>query len=452
MNEHSRGLRIGLLAFLGLVAFAPTLRLPFQFDDHAYLETNPYLRRWDWPALKHDLLPGREGPQDFYYRPLQTLVNRLQFSAVGLKPWSYHLTNLIFHIGNAILLTELLLILGISPLAVLAAGALFVVHPIIVSELLMVSGLPEIMCFFFSLAALLALIRQDRPPAWAWIFYALALLSKESSLAVPVYYAILCRLFLRPAGENRRASWRLLIAVTLVYLGWRAWALGLAGISIPLRTLPFFFLGRLPVILLRYAALILFPWNLHAYRLIPAVRPLWIFELAPLAIGAYAVWGKSAWTRFSLLWGFAAFIPKIPLLISGHYMLDHWAYPALPALLVPLGILLARGWESARMIRRRGATVACSVFLSFFIFSAQFHTRVRSNDEKNYRWSLRFTRATPILFNLGLICLKTGRAVEAVSYIEPVQRLYPDDPNIRHALADAYVLAGRTADAHRLLK
>jgi hypothetical protein len=438
-----------LLTFLALVAFAPTLRLPFQFDDHAYIESNPNLRRWDLTSLSHDFHPALEGPQGFYFRPLQTFVNRLQYSAVGLNPWLYHFTNLIFHAGNAILLTELLLLLGFSSLAALVAGALFAVHPIIVSELLMVSGLPEIMCFFFSLAALLMLLRRDRL-LWVGIFYILALLSKESALAVPLYYGIIC--LFRPQKEDNRTSWITLIAITLAYLLWRTLALGMAGISRSILPWPSFILCRLPVIFFRYTTLILFPWNLHAYRLIPAMSPLWAYIFAALAVAVYIAKGKPAWAKFCILWGLAAFIPKIPLLFSGQYMLDHWAYPALPAVLLPIGILLARGWESKSAFWRKAATVACTCFLCFFIFSAQFHTLMRADDEKNYRWSLRFTRATPILFNLGLICLKTGRAAEAVSYMEPIEALYPEDPNIRHALVDAYILAGRPTDAQRLVK
>jgi hypothetical protein len=434
MDDRARWLHPALLTFLGLVAFAPTLRGPFQFDDHAYIETNPYLRRWDGTALGHDFHPGPESPQGTYFRPLQTFVNRIQYSAVGLNPGAYHLTNLLLHIGNAVLLTELLLLAGFSSLAALAAGSLFAVHPIIISELLMVSGLPEIMCFFFTLAALWMLIRRDRL-IWAGIFYILALLSKESALAVPLYYGIL-RQF-QPGKKDDRASWVTLIGITLVYLLMRVSALGMEGISGSILPGPSFFLRRLPVVFFRYVMLIVFPWNLHAYRLIPAIHPLWAYGLALVATGVYIAMGKPAWARLCLFWGLAAMIPKIPLLVNGQYMLDHWAYPALPAILLPIGISLARGWESDHVFRQRGATVVCAGLLCFFIFSDRFHALVRADDEKNYRWSLRFTRATPILFNLGLLCLKSGRAAEAITYLEPVQALYPDDPNIRHALADA---------------
>jgi hypothetical protein len=444
MDQRTRWLRNSLVVFLGFVAFAPTLRLGFQFDDHEYIESNLSLRQWDIAALKQDFLPGNQGPRGFYYRPLQSLLNRLQYTLWGLHPFGYHLTNLIVHLGNAVLVMELLIALSLSSWAAVATGSLFAVHPIIVSELMMVSGIPEIMGLFFSLLCLLLLLKKDRDAtSLAALSYALALLSKESALAVPFYFALLDGF--RSINPRRKRQWIVLLLLTTAYLVWHAHALGMPDVSLPARTLAAFFFSRLPVILYRYAGLVLFPWNLHAYRLIPGLNPLGAYGAVCLLIWGYAAGGKPSWARFCAVWGLISFIPKIPLLATGHYMLEHWAYPALPAVLLPLSVAFTRGWLSGKTAWRWTALAAFSFLLCFYIFSAQFHTAVRATDEKNYRWSLRFTRATPVLFNLGLICLKSGRAAEAVSYIEPVQALYPDDVNIRHALADAYVRAGRTA-------
>jgi hypothetical protein len=441
-----RQLRISLVVFLGFVAFAPTLRLGFQFDDHDYIESNLSLRHWDIPALKHDFLPGTRGPQEFYYRPLQSLLNRLLYSAWGLNPFGYHLTNLILHIGNAVLVMELLLALSLSPWAAVATGSLFAVHPIIVSELMMVSGIPEIMSFFFSLLCLLLLLKKEGfTTPLAALSYALALLSKESALGVPFYFALLDGF--QSGNPRRMRQWMMLLLLTAVYLAWRTFALGMPNVSLSVNALPAFFFGRLPVILYRYAGLVLFPWNLHAYRLIPYINPLWAYGTAGLLIWGYAAGGKASWARFCAAWGLISFLPKIPLLATGHYMLEHWAYPALPAILLLLSLAFTRGWLSGKTAWRWTATAAFSLLLCFYIFSAQFHTAVRATDEKNYRWSLRFTRATPVLFNLGLLCLRTGRAAEAVQYIEPVHVLYPEDQNITRALAAAESRAGRKADA-----
>ena len=439
-------MRISLVVFLGSVAFSPTLRLGFQFDDHAYIESNLSLRQWDVSAFKHDFLPDAGEPQEFYYRPLQSLINRLQYSAWGLHPFGYHLTNLILHIGNAVLLMELLIALSFSPWAVVAAGSLFAVHPIIVSELMMVSGIPEIMGLFFSLLCLLLLLKKERFATMLAAFsYALALLSKESSLAVPFYFVLIDGF--RSINPQRRRQWRMLLLLTASYLAWRTLAMGMPNLSLSAHALPIFLFGRLPVILCRYAGLVLFPWNLHAYRFIPGTNPLWAYGAAGLLMGGYAAGGKPSWARFCAAWGLISILPKIPLLATGHYMLEHWTYPALPAVLLPLSLAFTRGWVSGKDLWRWTATAGFSLLLCFYIFSAQFHTAVRATDEQNYRWSLRFTRATPLLFNLGLLCLKTGRAAEAVQYIAPVHALYPEDPDITRAFAAAKARAGRVGNA-----
>jgi hypothetical protein len=243
-----------------------------------------------------------------------------------------------------------------------------------------------------------------------------------------------------------------MVTVTVLYVGMRFWALGLMGMLGVSKTVPAFPfpLGKFPMLLLRYVGLLLFPWPLYAYRLIPTIHPLLAF--GGMAVLLSAMFFDTPWVRFCITWFIAALIPKIPLLATGYYMLDHWAYPALPAVLLPIGLGLTRGWLSNEIHWRRTATAVFGILLCLCIFSDQFHTIVRGTDEKNYRWSLRFTRATPILFNLGLICLRTRREAEAITYLEPVHALYPEDPNITRALIDAYLQGGRPEEGRRLLK
>jgi hypothetical protein len=447
----TRWLRSSLIVFLGFVAFSPILHLGFQLDDHVTIESNPAIRRWDRQALKEDFFPNREDSQNIYYRPMQSFMNRLQYTLWKLHPAGYHLTNLLLHIANAILVAELLVQLSWPSWTALAAGSLFAVHPIIVSELLMVSGIPEIMSFFFSLAALLLLLqKKSAAVCLGMISYGLALLSKESAFAVPLYFLLLC--WARRTRDGVLQRMLGLLIITSAYVLLRAWGLGstgLYGLDFPIQTSLLFLIGRFPSILLRYVGLILFPWHLHSYRLIPEMNPFWAYGAGLLLCAAYSAGKKPVWTLFCVLWFVLSFVPKIPLMVTGHYMLEHWAYPGLLAVLLPISVALTKGWHSPEPIRQKSATGLFIVMLCGCIFSAQFHAAMRATDERNYRWSLRFTRASPLLFNLGLICLRTGRAAEAVTYIEPVQALYPDDENIRSALATAYARSGRTAEPRR---
>lgn len=434
----SVGKRALLLTVLGLTAFWPVLRLGFQLDDHVTIETNPQLRHWSAATLRDDFHPTRRSADDLYYRPLQSLVNRLEYTAWGLRPLGYHLVNLMLHIANAALQCELLLAVGCPPLAATVACALFVVHPIIISELMMASGLPELLSFFFCLWALLALLRPGRTAALLGLgAYALALLAKESALALPLYYPLLTWVRGNSAFSQRR--WIGTIGVTLAFLGLRAWGLGGVGLMLSTAHAPWLLVTRVPVALLRYVLLAAVPWPLHTYRLIPAWNPLWAWGVAVFAVALYSRAQKPRWATACALWALLAFLPKLPLLATGYYMLEHWLYPALIAGLIPVGLLFVRAYRSESRWTQRVAAGGFVGLLAVGIGLSQFYAAVRGTDEQNYRWSLRYTSATPLLFNLGLICLKTRRYAEAARYIAPVYTLYPNDPNI----AQAYALAIR---------
>src|ERR1051326_7490709 len=126
-----------IIVCLALSAYWPVMRLGFFWDDHVMIEANPALREWSGQTIKHDFTTDVfDGHGDPYYRPAQTLLDRLDYTVWGLRPFGYHLTNWIGHALNAVLLMELAIALGLGNLAALLAGCLFAVHPIPVEELM----------------------------------------------------------------------------------------------------------------------------------------------------------------------------------------------------------------------------------------------------------------------------------------------------------------------------
>src|SRR3989338_8816354 len=116
MRRLSRRYQL-MIGVLALTAYAPTLRMGFLWDDHVMIEANPALHQWSWQNLKHDFTTDVFDHQgDPYYRPAQTLMNRLDYTLWGARPVGFHLTNLLFHLANALLIAELVLALGVLPL------------------------------------------------------------------------------------------------------------------------------------------------------------------------------------------------------------------------------------------------------------------------------------------------------------------------------------------------
>src|SRR6266446_1617178 len=99
-----------VLLVLGLTAYAPVLQVGFLWDDHVLIEENPYIRSWSLDNLRHDFSTTvSNGIGDAgYLRPAVTWSNRLDYSMWKLHPSGYHATSLALHLGNTLLLYELL--------------------------------------------------------------------------------------------------------------------------------------------------------------------------------------------------------------------------------------------------------------------------------------------------------------------------------------------------------
>jgi hypothetical protein len=152
-----------------------------------------------------------------YYRPLAFLSHALDWTIWGLNPVGFHLTSVVLHALNAVLV--FVIARRLVGQAALVAMLLFAVHPASHEAVYWVAARFDLLATAFVLLAIV-LLWSDRPLAVAGgvASYAAALLCKESALALPVLAAAL------DVFVHRR-DWRAvirrlapLVLVTLAYL------------------------------------------------------------------------------------------------------------------------------------------------------------------------------------------------------------------------------------------
>ena len=438
-SSTRRRLAILLLAF---AAYWPVLRLGFLWDDHTMIENNPAIRHWSANALRHDFTTDAfEGQGDPYYRPLMTIANRVDYTLWGLHPAGYHVTNLLAHAGNGLLIDAFLIALGFSPLIALYGATLFVVHPIGVEQLMIIAGRAELFGFLLTLATILLLMR-DRTASCigACVTFTLGLFSKESVIITPLLAAAV--FYFKRGSWDRYLRIIPLILIAIPYLWIRTKVVGPAVAGVPAWTLTLFFVKAFPAVLLRYAALILVPWHLHSHRLMPHLSRAWPLFLALWVGGfAYALRANRRTMALCLFWFVICFLPKTPGMFHGNFMLDHWAYPAAIAILLPLALAFER-WSAIPYV----------VALVILALLVHLNVVLRGTDERMYRWALRFTNSHPLQANLGALLLQENRPSEAIPFLENVYALYPENSSNTNALAEAYWLNGDHARAIAVLK
>lgn len=212
------------IALLVLVAFHGVLENGFvRWDDQHYVTENTLIQL----ASRADLVRLLTQPYYWSYIPVTMLSHAADYALWGLNPRGHHLTGLLLHAANAVLmfvLSRRLLgkLLGITrqPVVVTVASVfaalLFALHPLRVESVSWVSDRKDLLCAFFLFLTLLAYINWreagDRGRGWralAAIFYLLALLSKASAVTMPFVIAGL-DLVLWERGTGRERLSRLL--------------------------------------------------------------------------------------------------------------------------------------------------------------------------------------------------------------------------------------------------
>src|SRR5262245_43475173 len=192
----------GLVALITFVVFSPALRNGFvNWDDFETIVENQNFRGFTWTHLRWMFTTFHMG----HYQPLSWVTFGLDYWLWGMKPFGYHLTNILLHTANAVLFYFLSLRLleiaaPISSVVVrnLAAGFsafVFAVHPLRVESVVWATERRDVLSGFFLLLTVLSYLKAvslevDKRSWQRWIaatvgLYFFSLLSKASGMTLP---------------------------------------------------------------------------------------------------------------------------------------------------------------------------------------------------------------------------------------------------------------------------
>lgn len=215
-----------LLSLLAIVPYLNTLNNGFVYDDKPTIVNNTLIKEL------HNL-PTLFDKEDYFdlsgemtYRPVVTFSYFIDYSMFGVKPWGYHLTNIVLHVINGALLYIFLTLLFYPPMVTnerlltnhpLLISLLFVTHPVLTEAINTISFREDLLVFLFYLATLniYILLRQNLTShkslsinllyLLSCITYLLALFSKEMAATLPLI--IYCyEWVLRDKKKERSAS------------------------------------------------------------------------------------------------------------------------------------------------------------------------------------------------------------------------------------------------------
>jgi len=187
---------ISLILIISIAIYSNTLKNGFVYDDEFTIVNNTLIKNFS-NISKLFTKEYFTTSAEMSYRPVVTSTYFIDYALYGLKPWGYHLTNLILHaINGVILYIFLTLLITHHSSLITLISLLFITHPVLTEAVNAISFREDLLCFLFFISALILYISLKaqssklKATTFSYIlsclFYFLALLSKEMAITFPL--------------------------------------------------------------------------------------------------------------------------------------------------------------------------------------------------------------------------------------------------------------------------
>lgn len=406
----------------------PMAAFGFAWDDHGYVVRNYPIQD---PVSLKSLLWCLTAFAEANWHPMTWLALHLQFQLFGLNPGGYHVTNLLLHIANTLLLYALLYRTTRAVGKSLFVAALFSVHPLHIESVAWISEIKDVLSTFFFLLTLHAYASYARRPGlWRYslvgILLALGLASKPMLVTAPFVMLLLDYWPLGrwiggpeaafPGADRQRYAARRLILEKLPFLAMAGVVCVLTflaqregGAVSSLSAVPMLLrIGNVANSYILYIWRMAWPWPLSFFYPYTSV-PFWKFILCIGLLSLISFFALiSSKTKphllFGWLWYAGILIPVIGIVqVGAQAMADRYTY--IPS----IGIFIAITWLLDDLRKRVHLSIllpsalSIATLLIFMCISLDYLLKW-INEEELYTHGLHIDKDNPIsLNNYGII-------------------------------------------------
>lgn len=205
LTKHSGLVSLILIMFLTTGVYLNSLNNGFSLDDEDFIIESDFIKSWqnaitvftpaylDVSAKHVDL-----------NRPVMTWSLITDYSVWGTNPFGYHLTNILLHTINTLLIYSLGALLLKDVRVSLLAAVLFGVHPVHTEAINGINFREDLLATTFLILSLISFIKAR----WklSLLLFACALLSKESAIVFPLILILYQYLSVKDAGLRASLS------------------------------------------------------------------------------------------------------------------------------------------------------------------------------------------------------------------------------------------------------
>jgi len=475
-------------------------------DDDAYITSNPNFKKGFSLGHVACILTYCEPSEEVNpWHPLTTFSLMLDHKLYGLRPAGYHVTNIVLHIANALLLFLILARMTGAVWRSAFVAALFALHPLHVESVAWAAERKDVLSTLFGMLAIGAyVLYAERPKLGRYLavclFFALSLMAKTMLVTLPFVlllfdYWPLERFRENPQvvgggalpspaqvkpgrkkaakrhSENRTAAERKVTTgggygqaiwplvrekIPLFALSAAAAAMNLysqAKLGAVDTAIPLFM--RIENAVVSYAAYIMktfAPWNLAVLYPYPETIPLWKFAaalalLAAVTAFALRVVRRLPWLFVGWFLYLGTLVPVIGIVQAGRQaMADRYTYFPL------IGLFVIVAWGAAylaRNLRYRKVLAAVVVIVLLLLSAAARHQVAFWRDGVAlFGHTLAVTADNGVIHrSLADTLSRAGRLDEAVVHYREAVRLTPGDSEMWNNFGHALRRQGKDGEA-----
>lgn len=437
------------------------------YDDDDYVFLNPHVSAGlSLENVRWAFTTGHAAN----YHPLTWLSHMMDVSIWQLEPRGHHITNVVLHALNSLLVFLLLVRMTQRAPKAWAVGLIFAVHPLHVESVAWISERKDLLCAFFVLLTMLAYTRYaTRRTVTDYAILAMAvlcaLLSKPMAVTLPFVLLLLDYWPLQRIGDPaigdtlplraRRllieklplfAIAALMCAITY-FVQWRGGAMN-ALYQMPMA-------DRIENALVSYVLYLwklFWPFNLSPiYPLPEGGRAIWQVLLATIALIAitFVAWRirrRAPYVLVGWLWYVGILVPAIGIVQVGFAaMADRYMY------LPMMGILIAVVWAGADLLRQYDDERTRSMVFAFgFILVAGLaalshkQTAIWRDSESLFKHAIAVTKNNAEAHaHLGVAYLRQNRPADAIAPFEQAVVIRPRIKEAHTGLGVAFRMTGQ---------
>jgi len=439
------------IGVIGLGIFFNSLFNGFIFDDFGSIVRN--LNAHTISAIPNIFLNHLADVESSnYYRPFPLTFYTIIYSLFQISTFPYHFIQLLFHIGNAILIF-LIFKKFLNRRLSFFISLLFLVHPINEETVVYISNLQDTLFIFFGLLAFYLL--QQKYSLKKFLFIAISLLCSLLSKETGILFILLCLLNVIIFEKGKLKKYSLFIAIPVIFY------LFLRLIShvplnkpplIPIMVLPF---GdrmiNAPAIVFYYIKGFIYPMDLAALNSWIVTKVNFNDFVLPLIIDVVFI-GALVFISFMLkiqkklflfffLWFILGLLVHIQVIPLDYTVADHFFYFPLIGLLAIIGLALQEikiNKQEKNIILTFGIIILILLSGITMIRNSKWsnQTVLLAEDEKISRSDY----LQELMYGNGLI--SEANTKQAVPHIQKAVNLFPQSPFAWNSLGIIYYESG----------